>query len=294
MAKSPLKVLRYALEAAIVYPLYGLARLLPVQAASAIGALIGDCFYHLHSGTRRARYNLQLVMPEHVAEHETIIRGVWRNMGRVLLEYPHLDHIWKSGRVTVTGSRGMDIDTSKPYLFVGIHQANWEMGPLVAARQGWELASIYRPLNNPFVDPLLRFVRRANGQKLYTKSAEGGMALLRHMRKGGSAAMLIDQRLGDGITVPFFGQPALTPPMAAMVAVKYGVAIVPVQIIRKPGVRFDVIVHDEPVMPTEGTEAEKITALTTDLYKMFESWIRQHPEQWLWMHDRWRGKKPAI
>lgn len=293
MAKSPLKMVRYALEAAIVYPLYGFARLLPVRAASALGAFIGDCFYRLHGGTKRARHNLQLVMPERAAEHEAIIRGAWRNMGRVLMEYPHLNSIGTGKRITLTGEQHLHVDRSKPYIFVAIHQANWETAPLTATQSGWDLASIYRPLNNPFVDPLLRFARRANGQKLYTKSAEGGMALLRHVRKGGSAAMLIDQRLGDGITIPFFGQPALTPPMAALMAVKYGATIIPVQIIRNAGVRFDVIVHASPALPSEGTEAEKVAALMTELYKMFEGWIRQHPDQWLWMHDRWRPRKFA-
>lgn len=294
MRKSPLRIIRYALEAVLVYPLFAVAKILPVSAASAFGAGIGVLFYWLHSGTKKARHNLRLAMPEQAAQHEAIIKGAWQNMGRVLLEYPHLNKLWDSGRITVEGAQRLQVPSTKPYIFVGIHQANWETGPLVAARYGWNLAAIYRPLNNPFIDPLLRYARTANNQKLYTKSAEGAMALLRYVRSGGSAAMLIDQRLGDGISVPFFGQPALTPPMAALMAVKYGAGIMPVQIVRKNKTHFHIIVHKAPDMPNDGTEAERVLALTTALYAMFEGWIREYPDQWLWMHDRWRPKKSAI
>lgn len=293
MTKPWTRMLRYALEALIVYPLFGLARLLPLDVASAVGAKIGDAFYLFHGGTARARHNLQLAMPGRASEHDAIVRGVWRNMGRVLLEYAKLGAIWKSGRVTVIGGDKVQPDTSSPVIFVGIHQANWEIGPMVAARLGWKLATIYRPLNNPFIDPLLRFARRANGQTLYTKSAEGAMALLRHVRAGGSAAMLVDQRLGDGIEVPFFGHPALTAPMASLLAVKYGAILVPIQIIRNEGTNFTLRIHDPVAPETEGKNDERVLALTTALYKMFEGWITEHPDQWLWMHDRWRPRKPA-
>lgn len=296
MRKSWVHTLRYGLEAVVVFPLYLLAWALPVAAASALGAALGQLFYWLHGGTRKARRNLQLAIPEAALQHEQTIKGMWQNMGRVLLEYPHLQRLWASGHVTIDNAERLQVNQGKPCIFVGIHQANWEVGPLVAARYGWDLATIYRPLNNIFIDPLLRYARGASKQRLYTKSAEGAMAMLRHVRGGGSAAMLIDQRLGDGIAVPFFGQPALSPPMAALMAVKYGATLIPIQVIRHDKTRFRIILHQSPPLPAEGGEAERVAALTASLYQMFEVWIRQHPDQWLWMHDRWRpsNKQGAI
>lgn len=293
MPKKPLaKILRharYALEAALLYPLFLLARLLPPTVASAFGAALGSAIGRFHGGRKRALKNLALALPEQAAAHHNILRGMWQNMGRVLLEYAHLSRLYDRGFITVTNPARFQPDRSKPYVFVAIHQANWEIGPLVAARFGWQLAAIYRPLNNRLVDWLLRRARRVSKQTLYPKSAEGALALLRHVKSGGSAALLIDQRLGDGIAVPFFGQPALSPPMAALLAIKYGATLVPVEIVRTHGCHFRMTIHDSPPLPPPNTsEAARVQALTAALYAMFETWIRAHPEQWLWSHDRWR------
>jgi len=283
-----LKTLRYLLEAVITYPVYGFSWLLPVSAASGFGALIGDAFYYLHSGTRRARRNLQRVMPERAAEHEEIIRGMWRNFGRVFMEYPHLEKMWKSGRVSVTGQENVENNKGQPCVLVAAHLANWELGPLIARKYGWRMAAIYRPLNNTLIDPLLRYARRADNELLFPKSPEGAMALMRYVRGGGNAGLLMDQRLTGGVEVPFFGIPAMAPPTAALLAIKYNAVLLPVRVERLGGAKQRVTVYPAPSLPTEGTEAERIAALTADIYKLFEEWIRARPEQWLWMHDRWR------
>ena len=290
MAKSSLRYVRYAVEAAIVYPLFVFSWVMPTAVASAIGGLLGDVFCRLHTGTNRARINLQKAMPERRDEHEAIIRGMWRNLGRVLMEYPHLSRLWRSGRVIVNGIEQISAYQGKPCIFVAAHLANWECAPMVAQRSGWRLATIYRPLNNPFIDPLLRFARRTTTDLLFPKSSEGAMALIRYIRTGGSAGVLMDQRLGDGITVPFFGLPALSPPLAATLAVKYGVTIFPVRMERLGGCRQRATVYPPLSQPTEGTEAEKINSMTTAVYALFEEWIRARPEQWLWLHDRWRPR----
>jgi KDO2-lipid IV(A) lauroyltransferase len=288
--KSPIRYIRYAVEAMLVYPLYFFSWVLPTSLASAVGAVIGSVLYYAHPGSRRAVSNLQKTLPDRAAEHSAIVRGMWRNLGRVVMEYPHLSRIWSRGRVAVEGMHHTLPYQGQACIFVAAHMGNWECIPMVAQRSGWRLATIYRPLNNPFVDPLLRYARRTTTDLLFTKSTEGAMALIRHVRGGGSAGVLMDQRLGDGISVPFFGLPALSPPLAATLAVKYGVIIFPVRMERLGGSRFRATVHPPINPPTDGGEPERIRAVTASVYQLFEEWIRARPEQWLWLHDRWRQK----
>lgn len=280
----------YFMQAAVALPVFGLFYLLPIPASSWLGGKIGRIVGLFHGGTQRARHNLRLILPEESARHGQIIRGMWENFGRVLGEYPHLLRMWKKGYITVEGGEYLEGEKSCT-LFIAAHLGNWEVAPLTAAQYGWDMAAIYRPLNNHYLDPLLRYARRASSNRLFTKSAEGAMELLRHVRKGESAGVLVDQRLSDGIEVPFFGHPALTTTLHGMLAVKYGARIVPAQVIRERGAHLRIIIHPPVDMPADGTAAEKVEAVVTHVNSLFESWIRQHPEQWLWSHDRWRLKK---
>jgi Kdo2-lipid IVA lauroyltransferase/acyltransferase len=114
---------------------------------------------------------------------------------------------------------------------------------------------------------------------------------MRYVRGGGNAGLLMDQRMAGGVEVPFFGLPAYAPQTAALLAIKYNAVLLPVRVERLGGTRQRVTIYAPPVLPTDGTESERITKLTADIYVQFESWIRARPEQWLWMHDRWRLNK---
>ena len=280
----------YFLQAIVAWLLFGFMWVLPPRAASAAGGWLGRQLGRVHRGSRIAHKNLQLVMPGRVAEHDAIVTGMWDNLGRVLGEYPHLLRLWRDGNVELAGRGNVPEETQK-IVFVAAHLANWELGPLVAARSGWPMASIYRPLNNKYLNPLLQRMRKFSQQDLFSKSAEGAMGLMRHVRKGNAAGLLTDQRLGDGISVPFFGQPAMTAPIPALLAVKYGAIIIPVQVERlreKGGVQFRVTLHRPMAVPVEGDEATRILQLTASINAVFEEWIRARPADWLWMHDRWR------
>src|SRR5262249_2292880 len=135
--KLPLRTLRYAAEAVLVYPLFALSWVLPTPLASLLGATVGGIFYHIHAGTRKARANLQKALPDRAVEHEPIIKGMWRNLGRVLFEYPHLPRLWAHGRITVEGAANALAHQGRPCVFVAAHLANWECAPMVAQRHGW-------------------------------------------------------------------------------------------------------------------------------------------------------------
>lgn len=277
----------YLLQALLAYTLYYLLRLLPIPVASVIGGRIGRLIGCFHRGTRRAYANLRMVMPELADRHDAIVRGMWDNLGRVLAEYSHLHKLVRGKNIEFVGVE--NVPDGGRIMFVTAHLGNWEVCRSLAMLKGWDMASIYRPLNNPFLDPLLRRLRVEPGQPLFAKH-DSARELIRHLKAGGSVGLVGDQRLSDGLELTFFGIPALTAMLPALLAVRNGARIVPAQVERMPSGKLRVTLHPQLLPPATGTDQEKISALTQLLNDMIEDWIRQHPDQWLWMHDRWRPR----
>ena len=157
---------------------------------------------------------------------------MWDNLGRALAEHPHL------ARICEPASNGAAIAEllagGRPALLFSGHLANWEVGPSTVHRlMGGSLLSVYRAANNPWVDGMQR--RRLGARRAVAK---GARALLRHLRRGGHVAMLVDQKQNDGIAVPFFGAPAMTAPALARLGLRFGCPILPIRVERLAGARF--------------------------------------------------------
>jgi KDO2-lipid IV(A) lauroyltransferase len=268
-----------------------LCRVLPVDWASAMGGWIGRSIGPRLALTRTAMRNLTRAMPENSAmENSKIIVGMWDNLGRVIAEYPHLRQICAKldgGRVEIIG---IDIirnlkDDGKPGILFGGHIANWEIQPYMARHVGLELGLIYRAPNNIWVDRLLRRLR--DSPKLFRKGQEGARAVFALLRQGGHAAMLIDQKMNDGVPVSFFGRDAMTAPAIAQFALRLGCALAPVRTERLRGARFRITVYPPLTLPTLGERAKNELAVMTEINAIIEGWVRARPEQWLWIHRRW-------
>lgn len=288
MAKkiTPLKRLSYIAQSVPAYLLFGLFQILPLSVTSYCGGCVGRLIGKFHPGTKRAHKNLQLVLPERAAEHRAIVSGMWDNLGRVMGEYARFRAMMLDSRyVEMVGIEHVPLDGK--VVFLTAHLANWEVCRTFAAQRGWNIGSVYRPLNNPYVDWLLRRLRAVPGQALFPKH-NSARELIRYIRDGHSVGLVGDQRLSDGVSMPFFGIPALTSTMAALLVVRYGARIVPVQVERMKNSKLRMTVHPVLEVPQAGTDQEKIDGLTAAINLMYEDWIRQNPQQWLWMHDRWR------
>jgi KDO2-lipid IV(A) lauroyltransferase len=240
---------------------------------------------------RKALRNLARAFPENTAEDNArIVRGMWDNLGRVVAEYPHLPAICarlEGGRVEIHGIeiiRALATD-DKPGILFGGHLANWEVQPFIARHTGLELALIYRAPNNEWVDRLLRRLRDA--PLLFRKGQEGARALYSLLRGGGHVAMLVDQKMNDGIPVPFFGRDAMTAPAIAQFGLRLGCVIVPVRTERLNGARFRITVYPPLDLPHSGDRAADERATMVTINGMVEDWVRARPEQWLWLHRRW-------
>ena len=180
--------------------------------------------------------------------------------------------------------------SSRPALLFTAHLANWEAATLAACRHGLELAAVYRAFNNPMVDRLIRDWRRCTGVELITKGGAGARVLIKRLGqggKGGHVIILVDQRMNDGIAVPFFGRPAMTAPALAELGYRYDAPLVPVRVERLAGSHFRVTVEAPLELPRTGDRAADVAAAMALVNRRIEAWIRARPEQWFWLHRRW-------
>ncbi|MBU6475113.1 MAG: lauroyl acyltransferase [Alphaproteobacteria bacterium] len=282
------KRLRYALETAGAYAVYGFFRLLPPDAASAAGGFIMRRLGpHLPSAAT-ARKNLACAFPEKsVAAREEILRGMWDNIGRTAAEYAHLHRIWE--RVELTGREYLDAvrESGKPAIFCGAHLANWEVNAIAAKKHGVGLHVVYRRPNNPGVDGLLRHARNSGAAAHIEKGARGAKEMLAVLKKNGVLGLLVDQKLNEGIPAPFFGTDAMTTTAPAQFALHFNCPVHPAQVVRTGGCRFRMTIFPALDMPATGDRDADARAITFRLNALIEGWVREYPEQWLWIHKRW-------
>ncbi|MSO75836.1 MAG: lauroyl acyltransferase [Alphaproteobacteria bacterium] len=285
----PTRSLRHALEALGLLLFWALCRALPLDWASALGGWLARLIGPSLPVTGRARKNLRLSFPDLPAtELARMVASMWDNLGRVAAEYPHLGRAVMAGRVELVGEAHLAAlrDQARTTILVGGHLANWEILAIVARARAIPLAGVYRRPNNPLVDRLLRRAR-GDAAELLPKGSQGARGTIAVLGRGGNLGMLVDQKMNDGIAVPFFGRPAMTAPAAAELALRYGAAIVPARVERLRGARFRLTLHAPLAMPDATDRKAAVLSLMTRINGELEEWIRARPDQWLWLHRRW-------
>jgi Kdo2-lipid IVA lauroyltransferase/acyltransferase len=277
-------------EAALLFPLYGVFSVLPVDSASALGGWIGRRVGPFLPSHKIARQNLTRCFPEKSpAEIKKILTGMWDNLGRVMAEYSHLDTLWATGRIEFVGTEYADLlrDDGKPGLLMGGHLGNWEVGPIACAAFGVPLAVVYRIPNNLYVARLLAHARKAVSSHTFPKGPNGARLLFKHLHAGGHAGLLVDQKMNDGVPIPFFGRPAMTAPAIAQLGMRLDCPLVPLRSERLGGARFRVTLMPPLTLPRTGDSHADAVVLMTEFNRQLEIWVRERPEQWLWVHRRW-------
>lgn len=297
---------RYGLQAAPLYLLFGFFAMLPVATASRVGGWLARQMGWLWRGRGRlADQQLQMVMPElNALQRQAIVRGMWDNLGRVVAELAHLKQLagQLQQRIPITGLDGLqDLAAGgKPILFVSGHLGNWELSPLMAQLVGINPYRIYRAANNPWLERLIRRQRdassnlgvpSANWQNYgIPKGPAGSKQLLARLRGGHSLAMLVDQRMNDGVAVPFLGHPAMTADAVTKLAVKFGLPIVMARIVRQldGSLQGEILpaIWPDPQVLAQSPGAASLELLGR-INQQLGDWVRQHPAQWLWLHRRW-------
>jgi len=283
----------YVAEYALFLSVMGLFRVLGLRRASDFGAWIARTFGPMIPVTRRGRRNMARALPEFSeAEREKAIVAMWDNLGRTFAEYAHLDKFWavKPGaRIEIVGMENAiaAIAQKNGGLFVSGHCGNWELMPRCIGDVGLKGTLVYRPPNNPYVDAWIAKQRRIGLPTLAAKGGDGARGIIRTLKDGGFLAMLVDQKMNDGISVPFFGRPAMTPTGAPQLSLRHGSPIVPAWCERLPGQRFRMTVYPELPMPNTGDRHKDMYELALKLNQFLEARIRENPANWLWLHNRW-------
>ncbi len=276
--------------AGLAYVLYHGVRLLPVDFASGLGGAIGRGLGPLLPMHKIAKANLAAAFPEKSeAERARIARGMWDNIGRTFFEYPHQTMLIESGRVEMPDLAPVDAlrDDGRPGLLWSGHLGNWELVSAGAGARGLVMHRIYRAPNNPRVEWLFHANRDLVKGELLPKGAMGGKRALVLLKKGGHLGMLVDQKMNDGIAVPFFGRPAMTASALATFALRFDAPVVGARAIRLKGARFRLEVTAPYTIANTGDRFADELAAMTEVNRILEGWIREYPEQWLWVHRRW-------
>ena len=283
-----------------VWALGGLARLagaLSPSAASNLAGRIAGAIGPVLPVSRVAHANLRAALPElDAAARRRVVRDVWSQLGRTVGELPHVarlpQHPASGPGWHVEGEDVLDGLAARggPVIFFSGHLGNWEVLPHAARAYGLPVASLYRAAGNDLVDALIGRLRQpasGAGQKMFAKGAAGARQALAHLRAGGHLAMLVDQKLNDGVQARFFGLPAMTAPGPASFALHFGAPLVPVRADRIGPARLRLVV-ERPLVPTvTGDRAVDVLALTQQVNDVLERWIRADPGSWLWLHRRW-------
>ena len=271
---------------------FGAFGLLPIDWASAIGGALARAIGPRLGISKRARLNIGRALPElSQPEIAKIISGMWNNLGRVAAEYPHLRRIRifePGGRVETHGFENVDraVAAGRRMIIFSGHIANWEIAMLAAVQYGATVAQIYRAANNPLVDRMItRF--RGTGGELIPKGTVAARRALAVLRRGAHLTMLADQKMNDGIPVPFFGRPVMTSSALASLALRFDCDVLPARVERLGGAHFRLTVFPPLPLPRSGDHHADVAAVMAQVNQILEGWVRDRPEQWFWLHRRW-------
>jgi len=258
---------------------------LPVKTASnwggKLGVLVGKI---MRRRSHIGLVNLKIAFPEKTeAERHLILKEMWRHWGRFYAEMPHAKTLFKEAEV-----RGLDYlkqiqKSGKGGFMCSAHLGNWELAVSQPAFDDFYLNPVYRRANNPWLDKLM-FQRRTG--ILIPKGTLGARKLVEVLHNKGVVVMLCDQKLREGISVPFFGRPAMTAPAIAALALKMKLPIVMARSIRQPDGHFVMEISKPLDLPSGPNNEENILKVMTIINQIYEKWIRENPEQWLWIHRR--------
>lgn len=279
--------IRHLLEACVFLTAFALFRLLPLDAASWLGGALGRRFGPLPGKANRvARVNLALAFPEKSeAEREAIRLGMWEHLGRVAAEFAHLPGEKLLARVNVSGVEHLP-KRQHPVQFVSGHFGNWELSYPIAHAHGVPVTLIYRHANNPYIEKFITRIRAHHADDMLPKGPRGALRLARALKRKSSLALLIDQKMNEGVPIPFFGREAMTAPAVAQFAARFAMPIITARVVRTGGAHFAATIDPPLQLPESGDAEADARALLAAINARLEGWIREHPEQWFWIHRR--------
>ena len=286
-----MKTIKYFFQAFIIFIFFTVCKLIGYKLSSNLGSLIGATIGPflrsknlLQNNIKKAFSNIEKVEIDHIS------KNMWKNYGRILAEYVFIKHFRNSNFKKYISIEGEEIllnikRNKDPVIFVSGHFNNFELLAMIIEKAGVDLAALYRPLNNFFLNRIIVNLRkRYICKKQIPKGITGVKDMAKEFKKGTSLALMIDQRVSEGEKINFFNHPAYTTTLPAQFIKKYGCAVVPVHIERKNKYFFKVNIEQ----PIKFNETKTLDQITLSLNNWLEKKIIQKADQWIWSHNRWK------
>jgi len=283
---------KYFFQFVIISSFLLLFKLLGLKISSILSGVIFRLIGPLFRSNRVSYSNLTKAFPQfNDTEKKEIIKKMWNNYGKILVEYIFLKNYRTSKKfsknIIVENQAQLDLikKKSKPVIFISGHFDNFELMAMHIEKSGIDLAAIYRPLNNIFLNPIMEHIRKKYiCKKQIKKGISGTKELLKMFKNGTSIALMIDQRVSEGISLKFFNNNALTTTIPAQFVKKFNSQIIPIYIERINNHKFKLEVGDA----LEFSKNESLENITLRLNQILEKMIKRNPEQWIWTHNRWK------
>ena len=283
-----IKKISYFFQAVIIYLFFFVGKLLGLYLSKKIFAFLFKRLGTLFRSKSIIEKNLTNFDSNLTNEQrKNIISSMWENYGITFIEYIFLSLFKeKNDLVEVTRSDILKkISSNKPVIFVSGHFSNFELMSMEITKRKVKLATIYRPLNNFFLNPLMEYIRKKYVCKNQIKKGIGGVKeSIQYIKAGYSIALMIDQRVSEGERLNFFNQPALTTTLPAQLALKFELPIIPVFIKRRQNGKYKIEFYDEII----SKNFKNKIVLTQKLNSILEEMIKKNPKEWIWTHNRWK------
>ena len=286
-----MKIIKYFLQFLFIIIFFFLFKILGLSISSALGGKLFEKIGPLFRSKKLIHSNLKKAFPDISLDHlNRITKMMWNNYGRVFAEYMFIKKFREdrsNKNIIIEGQEILeDIKKkNKSVVFISGHLSNFELMAMHIEKSGIKLSAIYRPLNNIFLNKIMERIRKKYICKYQIKKGIGGMKKLIHLKKlDYSSALMIDQRVSEGIESDFFGQKALTTTIPAQLVKKFNIPVVPIFIERINNANFKIIIKNPIIFDKEETTQNITDRLNLALEKM----IVYKPEQWIWSHNRWK------
>ncbi len=286
-----MKYIKYFIQFLLTIFCFFIFKILGANLSSGISGKIFELIGPFFRSKQIIHANIKRGIPDIDSKNlENIARMMWNNYGRLFAEYMFIKdfRFGKLGRkIQIEGQEILDEikKSKKQVIFISGHFSNFELMAMYLEKTGVELSAIYRPLNNIFLNSIMEGIREKFICKYQIKKGIGGLKKLISLKKNNfSTAMMIDQRVSEGILSNLFNQNALTTTVPAKLVKRFRIPVVPVYIERIKGLNFKISVHD----PINFSEETSIEDITFKLNQILEAMILKKPEQWIWSHNRWK------
>ena len=285
-----MKLINYLLQFLFLLPLFIIFKLIGYKNSSNLGAKITSFLGPMFRKKTLILKNLDRAFPNEEIDNEKKIKKIWENYGRILSDYIYLKDFRNGTKNNFINVEGREILNSikkkkSPVVFVSGHFNNFELMAMEIEKNDIEVAAIYRPLNNLFLNPMMENIRKKYVCKRQIKKGiSGTREILKLFKNGVSIALMIDQRVSEGKKIKFFNHEAYTTTIPAQLIKKFGCDVIPVHIERNKRYHFNIKFFE----PISFDKNKNIMQVTLELNKILEKMILKNPDQWIWTHNRWK------